>query len=105
MEKTMSALCGSKQEKLDALRRSLTARLPGIVTDLESACREHLALPSDAEKAERAVRGAHTLAGTAGTFGHLELGKAARALELLLRGRAPAADVEARLLQLRTCLP
>ena len=101
----MSALMGTRQEKLDALRRSLTARLPGIVADLESACREHLALPSDAEKKERAVRGAHTLAGTAGTFGHLELGRMARVLEMLLRGGASAADVETPLAQLRAALP
>lgn len=101
----MSTLLGTKQEKLDALRRALAERLPRIVAELESACREHLALPSDAEKKERAVRGAHTLAGTAGTFGYLELGRSARALEILLGGSAPAADVEAPLARLRAALP
>ena len=101
----MSTLLGTKQDKLDALRRSLAARLPGIVADLESACREHLAQPSDAEKKERAVRAAHTLAGTAGTFGYLDLGRTARALELLLRDAAPAADVEASVVRLRPSLP
>jgi HPt (histidine-containing phosphotransfer) domain-containing protein len=105
MEKTMSTLSAAKQEKLDALRRSLAARLPGIVADLETACRGFLAFPSDAEKHERAVRGSHTLAGTAGTFGYHEMGRAARALEFLLRGPAPAAEVEAHLAQVRAGLP
>ncbi|HEX7897474.1 MAG TPA: Hpt domain-containing protein [Planctomycetota bacterium] len=102
----MNTLCATKQEKLDALRRRLAERLPGIVAELEAACREQLAAPADAVKLELAVRGSHTLAGTAGTYGYLELGQAARALELLLRaGTAAAGDVETHLAQVRLRLP
>jgi chemotaxis protein histidine kinase CheA len=98
-------LSATHQEKLEALRRRLAERLPGIVADIESACREFLALPADPERRERAVRGSHTLAGTAGTYGYLTLGQAAKALELLLRGGGAAAEVEAQLGRLRLELP
>lgn len=98
-------LSAAHQEKLDALRRRLAERLPGIVAEIETACREWMAAPADAARHEKAVRTSHTLAGTAGTYGYLELGQAARALELLLRGGAPLGDVEAQMGRLRLGLP
>lgn len=98
-------LSATHQEKLEALRRRLAERLPGIVSDIEASCRELLALPADPDRRERAVRGSHTLAGTAGTYGYLALGQAAKALELLLRGGGSAEAVEAQLGRLRLELP
>lgn len=79
----MTPLSPSRAEKLKKLRDHFLGQLPGILEELEAACREG-ALPE-------AHRRAHTLAGTAGTFGFDDVGRAARALELLLQD-ASAAD-------------
>lgn len=99
----MNALDVIRQEKLDALRRRLVERLPSLVADLEAACRDALL---DEARREPALRGSHTLAGTAGTYGFRDLGRAAAALEDLFRAGTPKAEeVEAALLRLRELLP
>ena len=91
-------LNAAQQEKLEALRRRFAERLPGLVAELEELAR----LP---ERREEATLRGHTLAGTAGTYGFAALGRAARALELLLRDGAPAEAVEGALRELRLNLP
>jgi len=91
-------LSAVQQEKLEALRRRFADRLPGMVGEIEELCRA----PG---KLEETIRRAHTLAGTGGTFGFSELGRAARALELALRDAAPAEAVEELLRELRARLP
>lgn len=81
----MEALSPSKQEKLAALRRSFVGRLPGMVSDVRNACTALLGGTPDPESMTLAVRGAHTLAGTAGTYGLAEVSAVARSLENLLR--------------------
>lgn len=72
----------SHHEKLEQLRKRFLDELPSRINDLESALTS-----SDRNDA---LRCAHTLAGTAGTFGLLELGKAAERLESCLSGNAAA---------------
>jgi len=94
-------LDAAMREKLEALRRRLAERLPGMVAELEDVVRRCLESPADPGRREPAVRGSHTLAGTAGTYGFLDLGRAARGLELLLRDGAAPVAVEAGLAELR----
>ncbi len=103
----MHAFDASKEEKLEALRRRLLERLPGMLADIASACRDAVAAPGDAGRFERAVRACHTMAGTAGTYGFFAIGEISHDLEKLLRGSAPlvARDVEVLLAQLREFLP
>lgn len=91
-------LSAVQREKLEALRRRFADRLPGMVLELEEACRAP-------EKLEEAIRRAHTLAGTAGTFGLTELGRLARALEILLREGGAASATDDLLRELRARLP
>ncbi len=81
----MNSMSPAKQEKLEALRRRFLSRVPVMVRDVVDACVRLLGGSPDPEGLASALRGAHTLAGTAGTFGLPDVSEAARALEALLR--------------------
>lgn len=81
----MNTLSVSKQEKLRALRRSFVGRLPAMVGDVEATCILLLGGAPDPETMTQALRGAHALAGIAGTYGLAEVSAVARSLENLLR--------------------
>jgi len=71
----------SFQERFAALSRDWHAQLPARLDMLQvllQACRQS---PGDAQGLEEFHRQAHTLAGTAGTFGQHALGEHARVLE------------------------
>jgi len=95
----------SKEEKLRALRDRFAADLPALLEDLDRACRA--AESGAASDVHVAHRHAHTLAGTAGTFGLAALSAEARALEAVLRAaqdaglRPDTADARRRLDRLR----
>lgn len=103
----MNAFDDAKREKLEALRRRLLERLPGMLADIDTACRDTLAAPGDAARRERAVLASHSMAGTAGTYGFPEIGEVSRDLEKALRGAgpSPARDVETLLARLQGLLP
>lgn len=84
----MSPLPASKQEKLRALRAKFAADLPGLVDALENACRA--ADGGEPAAVQEAYRHAHTLAGSAGTFGFVRVMDEARALETLFRAAREA---------------
>ncbi len=102
-----AALHEGLAHKLEGLRRRLLERLPELLAEIESACRASLAAPGDAARFERAVHASHTMAGTAGTYGFIEIGDISRDLELIFRVAPPppAREVEALLGRLRELLP
>ena len=73
----MTPISPSRAEKLRKLREDFVLQLGGLFDSLSDACRNG---PPDL-----ALRRAHTLAGTAGTFGLGDVSAEARALELLLQ--------------------
>lgn len=73
----MNPLASTRAEKLRQLRDNFVRQIPGMLDTLTAACRS--------EAWTEAHRHAHTLAGTAGTFGLEEVGVEARSLELLLQ--------------------
>lgn len=70
--------------KLAPLRRRFAEELPSRIDAMQRA------LAADPPRTEDALRAAHSLAGTAGTFGFHALGDAAKALELGLAEPGPA---------------
>ena len=73
------------ESQLDALRESFRGRLAERVREIEAAWEAARAEPptdGGREPLRRLHRLAHSLYGTAGTFGHPAVGDAARALEL-----------------------
>lgn len=103
----MNTFDAAKEERLGALRRRLLERLPGMLADIASACRDTLAAPGDAARHERAVRACHTMAGTAGTYGFFAIGDVSHDLERAFRGSAtpPERDIETLLAHLLGLLP
>ena len=74
-------------EQLAALRLDFAARLPAKVAEVEAAVR---AAQRDPAALVDAVRLAHRLGGSAGSYGHVELGEAIRRVEdLLVRAPTP----------------
>jgi CheY-like chemotaxis protein len=84
--------------ELDELRQSFSDRLGGRVREIAEACEEARTAPGSLEPLRRLHRLAHSLHGTAGTFGYPAVGDAAYALErrvkeLLDAGMADGADI------------
>jgi len=92
----------TRSEKLQALRLNFISQLPGMMEQLVVDATGGGEASPDPQALARAQRQAHTLAGTAGTFGLMEIYRDARELEELFvsslqAGRAP----ESGLLRLR----
>ena len=84
----MNPPAASREEKLRALRARFVADLPGLLDDLDRACRG--AAAGGAASVQEAYRHAHTLAGTAGTFGLMAVAAESRALEAACRAALDA---------------
>jgi HPt (histidine-containing phosphotransfer) domain-containing protein len=69
------------QEKLRAIEELFTERLPERLRELDAALSRCLNEPRQKEHCVTLHRVLHTLAGSAGTFGFVELGLRARKLE------------------------
>lgn len=78
------------RQQLAQLRADYTAALPGKLAATHASWRAHL--QGDAQATETLLRQLHTLAGSAGSFGHAELGTAARLAHAMLRELLTAAD-------------
>jgi HPt (histidine-containing phosphotransfer) domain-containing protein len=74
----------TRAEKLRQLRDDFVRQVPGMLEALAASC--------DAGNYPEAHRRAHTLAGTAGTFGLDEVSVEARAVETYLDSSGPSAD-------------
>lgn len=84
----MTGLPPSKEAKLRAIRERFAADLPALLEQLDRACRAaETGAPADVQVAHRH---AHTLAGTAATFGLAAVSAGARALEAVLRSAREA---------------
>lgn len=87
------------ERQLAALRTAYARDLPEKVRRIEAAFEAFSAQPWEEERCTTACRFAHSLAGSSGTYGFGELGKIAKALELLIRAsldrRAPLPAPEA----------
>ena len=57
------------RKRLEELHKRFAGTLPERISHLEECCSEFLKSKSDAEALENAVRAAHTLAGSAASFG------------------------------------
>lgn len=75
---------GTESEEL-ALRRSYESVLPHILALFLRSLRHLREAPAPGPAAEEALRQAHDLAGTAGSYGFAELGRAAAAIEREVR--------------------
>lgn len=73
------------QQQLAQLRESFTTNLPSRVAEIEQAWQAVLQGECNQELVKKLHRLAHSLAGSAATFGHAELSLSARQLELLLQ--------------------
>lgn len=71
--------------QLAELRKGYARQLPEKARRVEAACEAFFAQPWEEERCATACRAAHTLAGSGGTYGFVELGKAARALEFAIK--------------------
>jgi chemotaxis protein histidine kinase CheA len=69
---------------LRQFRAEFTQQLPARLQDAQDRLRECLAQPGDDERLRELHRVLHRLAGSAGTFGHAQLGEDARTIEELL---------------------
>jgi chemotaxis protein histidine kinase CheA len=69
---------------LRQFRAEFTQQLPERLQDAQDRLRDCLADPLDDERLRELHRVLHRLAGSAGTFGHAQLGEDARAIEDLL---------------------
>jgi len=102
----MSAAPDEIERQLAELRKGYARQLPEKAGRVEAACESYFTQPWDEERCTAAIRAAHTLAGSSGTYGYGELGKAAKALELGMkasqerRSTMTAAELEAA----RRCL-
>ncbi|MBL6988597.1 MAG: Hpt domain-containing protein [Bacteriovoracaceae bacterium] len=79
-----------KDEKLKQrmlkLKKRYAAKLPGKIKELISKWQQLLKRPDDKELLEEVMRQAHTLAGSAGTFGYTKIAEVAKNLQLILKG-------------------
>lgn len=78
--------------KLETLRQSFVAQLPTRFTDIDTAWQQVLAGDGDQAALATVHRLVHSLTGTAGTFGMMELSEHARATERLLKGMVAQQD-------------
>ncbi len=70
------------QDKLAALEALFEAKIPGKMNELSLTWNQYLSEKNSTEHMMVLHRHLHTLAGSAGSFGFIELGKRARALEI-----------------------
>lgn len=94
----------AKRNKLHALQASYQAQLPQRLEELQAGWRQLRMGNEDAQLAELLHRQAHTLAGSAGTFGFSQVSGHARQLERLLQNLSPAAVDEGMMEQIETLL-
>lgn len=73
------------QKRLEELHKRFGGTLPERVSHLEECCAAFLKNKSDAEAMEIAVRAAHTLAGSAASFGFKDVSSAAKNIETTLK--------------------
>lgn len=71
--------------QLAELRKGYAKQLPEKVQRIEAACEAFFTQGWDEERCTTACRAAHSLAGSSGTYGFGDLGRAAKALELLIK--------------------
>ena len=71
--------------QLAVLRKGYARQLPEKIQRIEEACTSFWSQPWDEERCLTACRSAHSLAGSSGTYGFADLGKAARAPRKFLR--------------------
>jgi HPt (histidine-containing phosphotransfer) domain-containing protein len=81
----MGTMDETLENKLAELHRAYASGLPTQVQGVRAAISAWMANPSDAALQTEAKRLAHRIAGTAGSYGLIEVGMAARAVELLAR--------------------
>jgi chemotaxis protein histidine kinase CheA len=72
--------------QLAELRKGYAKQLPEKIQRIEATCEAFFSQVWDEERCATAFRSAHSLAGSSGTYGFGDLGKAAKALELLIKG-------------------
>ena len=77
----MSPASDDIERQLAELRKGYARQLPEKAGRVEAACECFFTQPWDEERCATAVRAAHSLAGSSGTYGFGELGKVAKALE------------------------
>jgi len=86
------------ERQLAVLRKAFAAELPEKVRRIEAACETFFAQAWDEDRCSSACRSAHSLAGSSGTYGFGDLGKTAKALELVIKAsldrRAPLTPPE-----------
>ena len=87
----------SLRDGLAKLYGEYAADLPSIIANIESLG-TIFASTGEVETLKALHQALHTLAGTAGTFGYTELGKAARSLELSIAPHLPDAKVPASII-------
>jgi HPt (histidine-containing phosphotransfer) domain-containing protein len=71
--------------QLAELRKGYAKQLPEKVQRIETLCEAFFTQAWEQERCATACRSAHSLAGSSGTYGFGELGKAAKTLELLIK--------------------
>ena len=76
------------RKRLEDLHKRFAGTLPERIRHLEECCLVFLANQSDAEAMENAVRAAHTLAGSAASFGFKDVSSAAKSLEATVKSWA-----------------
>jgi chemotaxis protein histidine kinase CheA len=81
----MGTTPATRQEKLRVLKISFARQVPEIMARIVKGCASALDNPSDPAGLADALRQAHILAGTAGTFGWMGVSVRARDLETLLQ--------------------
>jgi HPt (histidine-containing phosphotransfer) domain-containing protein len=84
--------------QLAELRAGYAQQLPSKVRTIEEAYEAFASQSWEPEACTQAYRGAHSLAGSSGTYGFPDLGRVARALELVLKSslerRGPLDETE-----------
>ena len=90
---------------LETLTQRFRESLPAKVAKLTMDVAAYLASPGDLSRGEIAVRSAHSLVGSSGTYGFLDICHAARRAERILRealegAAAPPPETRARLREL-----
>lgn len=93
----MSSSATAIQDQLAQLRQSFTAHLPSRVAEIVQAQQDAMSAQWSTETLKKFHRLAHSLAGSAATFGHADIGQSARQLEiqvkpLLEQGIAPTPE-------------
>jgi diguanylate cyclase (GGDEF)-like protein len=76
------------RKRLEDLHKRFAGTLPERIRHLEECCVVFLANQSDTEEMENVVRAAHTLAGSAASFGFKDVSSAAKTLEATIKSWA-----------------